>query len=90
YILGTINRLDQPKTNAEKLNDAINKEYRDFPEDFEIMERNQIIHTTKNDVLEFTDLLKDISSIRNYCTIGGEGKILANKEFFDTIQKLIP
>lgn len=90
YILGTINRLDQPKTNAEKLNDAINKEYRDFPEDFEIMERNQIIHTTKNDVLEFTDLLKDISLLRNYCTIGGEGKILANKEFFDTIQKLIP
>ena len=90
YILGTINRLDQPKTNAERLNDAINKEYRDFPEDFEIMERNQIIHTTKNDILEFSDLLRGISKVKNYCTIGGEGKIIANKDYFDSIQKLIP
>lgn len=90
YILGTINRLDQPKTNAERLNEAISKEYRDFPEDFEIMERNQIIHTTKNEVLEFKDLLRDISAVKNYCTIGNEGKIVKNKEFFDSIQKLIP
>lgn len=90
YILGTINRLDQPKTNAERLNEAISKEYRDFPEDFEIMERNQIIHTTKNEVLEFKDLLRDISAVKNYCTIGNEGKIVETKEFFDSIQKLIP
>ncbi len=90
YILGTINRLDQPKTNVERLNDAINKEYRGFENDFELIERNQIIHTTKKEISHFMDLLKDITETRNYCTIGNEGKIVSNKEIFNSIKKLIP
>ncbi|MDD3394539.1 MAG: insulinase family protein [Anaerotignum sp.] len=89
YILGTINRLDQPKTNTERLNDAINKEYRGFEHDFERIERNQIIQTKKRDILEFRDLMQKIVQTKNYCTIGNEGKIESNKEFFDSIQKLI-
>lgn len=90
YILGTINRIDQPKTNMDKLNDAINKEYRGFEQDFEIIERNQIIHTNQNDILNFAELLQDIANMRNYCTIGNESKIEKNKDFFDSIHKLIP
>ncbi|WP_304508542.1 insulinase family protein [Anaerotignum sp.] len=90
YILGTINRIDQPKTNMDKLNDAINKEYRGFEQNFEIIERNQIIQTNQNDILHFAELLQDIAKMKNYCTIGNESKIENNKEFFDSIQKLIP
>lgn len=89
YILGTINRLDQPKTNSERLNDAISKDYRGFEHDFETIERNQIIQTNKNDILEFKDMMQKIVQTKNYCTIGNEGKIEANKEFFNTIKKLI-
>ncbi len=90
YILGTINRLDQPKTNIERLNDVINKEYQGFEQDFELIERNQIIQTTKKDILQFKDLLQAVTELKNYCTIGKEGKIDTNREFFDSIQKLIP
>ncbi|KXL53206.1 peptidase M16C associated [Anaerotignum neopropionicum] len=90
YILGTINRLDQPKTNIERLNDAINKEYQGYEQDFELIERNQVIQTTKKDILEFKELLQAVTSSKNYCTIGNEGKINVNSDFFDSIQKLIP
>ncbi|MDD4844101.1 MAG: insulinase family protein [Anaerotignum sp.] len=90
YILGTINRFDQPKTNIERLNDAINKEYQGLEQDFELIERNQIIQTTKKDILQFKDLLQAVTELKNYCTIGNEGKIDTNRDFFDSIQKLIP
>lgn len=90
YIIGTLNRLDQPKTNVERLNDAINKEYRGFEEDFEVVERKQIINTTKEEILQYMDLLKNIVVDKNYCTIGNEGKIVSNKEFFNSTRKLIP
>lgn len=90
YILGTINRLDQPKTNLDRLNDAINKEYREFDADFEIVERQQILGTTKTDIAKFHGVLQKITETRNYCTIGNEGKINGNKNFFSSIQKLIP
>ncbi|WP_352400724.1 insulinase family protein [Anaerotignum sp.] len=90
YILGTINRLDQPKTNVDRLNDAINKEYRELDEDFEIVERQQILGTTKIDIAKFHEILQRITKTKNYCTIGNEGKINGNKNFFHSIQKLIP
>lgn len=90
YILGTINRFDQPKSNVERLNDAIHKEYRGLQADFETMERKQIIETTKTDILKFQTLLQNITETKNYCTIGNEGKLVLNKDFFDSIQKLIP
>ena len=90
YILGTINRLNQPKTNIERLNDAINKEYRGFERDFETTQQKQIIETTKMDILQFQPLLQSITETKNYCTIGNEVKINSNKEFFNSIQKLIP
>lgn len=90
YVLGTINRLDQPKTNMDKLNDAINKEYRGLEQDFEVIERNQIIQTTQKDISNFAELLQQIVKTKNYCTIGNESKIEINKEFFDSVQRLIP
>ncbi len=90
YILGTINRLDQPKTNIELLNEAIHKEYSEEEKDSEILERTQILHTTNQDIAQLSDLLKSISATENYCTIGNENKINGNNSFFQSIKKLIP
>lgn len=90
YILGTINRFDQPKTNKELLSDAIQKDFRDIDENFEKMERTQILQTTGKDIVHYAAMLKGIGSVENYCTVGNEQKIQATNAFFQRIEKMIP
>ena len=88
YILGTINELDQPKTNMDKLNAAINKFYKNISDESVISQRLEILHTTADDIRKCQNLLKLIDC-QNICTIGNEQKIKNNSEIFDTIQSLI-
>ena len=88
YILGTINELDQPKTNMDKLNAAINKYYKNISDESVIRQRQEILQTTAQDIRECHELLKLISC-DNICTIGNEQKIKANKEYFDQIEPFI-
>ena len=88
YILGTINELDQPKTNMDKLNAAINKFYKDISDKSVIRQRQEILHTTAQDIRQCAELLKLITC-ENICTIGNEQKIKANKELFNHIEQFI-
>lgn len=88
YILGTINELDQPKTNMDQLNAAISKFYKNVSDESLIQQRQEILHTTADDIRQCQDLLKLIDC-QNICTIGNEQKIKTNGEVFRTIESLI-
>ena len=88
YILGTINELDQPKTNMDRLNAAINKYYKNISDDTVIKQRQEILQTTAEDIRQCQDLLKKINC-ENICTIGNEQKIKNQKEYFNYIEPLI-
>ena len=88
YILGTINELDQPKTNMDKLNAAINQFYKNISDETLIRQRHEILQTSANDIRSCKDLLKLIDC-QNICTIGNEQKIKENTEYFDHIESFI-
>lgn len=88
YILGTINELDQPKTNMDRLNAAINKYYKNISDDTVIEQRHEILQTTAEDIRQCQELLKKITC-ENICTIGSEQKIKNKTEYFDFIKPLI-
>lgn len=89
YILGTINRLDQPKTNAEKLNAAINQHYKGISANDLIQERQEILNTSVKDIQNCAALLKIASLQENICTIGSSQIIQKNSEMFYKIEPLI-
>ena len=84
YILGTINEMDQPKTNMDKLNAAIGKFYKGISDESLITQRLEILHTTDADIRQCQDLLRMIDC-KNICTIGNEQKIRANDTLFDSV-----
>jgi len=88
YILGTINELDQPKTNMDRLNAAIGKFYKEVFDESLIRQRLEILHTTAEDIRQCQDLLRLIDC-KNICTIGNEQKIKTNKEIFDMIKPFV-
>ena len=88
YILGTINELDQPKTNMDKLNAAINKFYKNISDETLIRQRQEILQTSASDIRSCHDLLKLIDC-KNICTIGNEQKIKEPTEYFDHIEPFI-
>ena len=88
YILGTINELDQPKTNMDRLNAAINKYYKGISDETVIQQRQEILQTTSEDIRECQNLLRLIDC-QNICTIGNEQKIKTNAEYFDHIEPFI-
>lgn len=88
YILGTINELDQPKTNIDRLNAAINKFYTGITDEMLIQERQEILQTTDADIRSCQDLLK-LVDCENICTIGNEQKIKSQADLFTNIRPLI-
>lgn len=88
YILGTLNRLDQPKTNMDRMNEIISKYYKDISEKSMLQERMEILHTSAADIRSCADLLQWIDCT-NLCSIGNEQKIKANKTVFTKIEPLV-
>lgn len=88
YILGTINELDQPKTNMDRLNAVISKFYTGVTDEMLIQERQEILQTTAEDIRSCADLLQLINC-ENTCTIGNEQKIKAQTDLFTKITPLI-
>lgn len=88
YILGTINELDQPKTNMDKLNVAIGKFYKDVSDESLIKQRLEILKTTDEDIRQCQNLLRLIDC-KNICSIGNEQKINASSKHFDLIEPFI-
>lgn len=89
YLLGTINRFDQPKTNSEMMDYAAAMYFTDTTQEMRQKERLEILSTTADDIRKFSVFLKDLSHTSNICTIGSNEKINADTDIFETIQNLI-
>ncbi|MGN0135261.1 insulinase family protein [Anaerotignum sp.] len=88
YILGTINGLDQPKTNMDQMNEVISRFYKDITDEALIQQRLEILQTTAADIRSCKDLLECIDCA-NICSIGNEQKIKENKIEFTKIEPLV-
>lgn len=88
YILGTINTLDQPKTNMEQLNQAIGRFYKHLSDEDFIQERMEILQTTAADIRSCSKLLSCVDC-ETICSIGNEQKIKSQTELFTKIEALI-
>ena len=89
YLLGTINRFDQPKTNAELMDYAAAMYFTDTTQEMRQKERLEILETSADDIRQFSGFLKELSQVSNICTIGGHEKIKADQNIFESIQNLI-
>ena len=89
YLLGTINRFDQPKTNAELMDYAAAMYFTDTTQEMRQKERLEILETSTDDIRQFSGFLKELSQVSNICTIGGHEKIKADQNIFESIQNLI-
>lgn len=88
YILGTINRLDQPKTNIDRLDTVIAQYYKDITSEMLRQERSEILQTTAADIRDCQALLQALDS-ENICSIGDQQKITAAADLFTEIQSLL-
>ena len=88
YILGTINGLDQPKTNMDQLNEAISRFYKNITDEDLMQERLEILHTTDEDIRSCKNLLECIDC-ENICSIGNEQKIKTSADTFTKIEPLV-
>ncbi len=82
YLLGTINRFDQPKTNAELMDYAAAMYFTDTTQEMRQKERLEILETSADDIRQFSGFLKELSQVSNICTIGGHEKIKADQKYF--------
>ncbi len=89
YILGTISRLDQPKTNTEKFNAAINQYYKGISNEDLKRERLEVLHTSASIIQDCAALLQMAEPLENICTIGNEQLIQKNAGMFTEVEPLI-
>lgn len=89
YIIGTINRFDQPKTNGELLDYGTALYFTGVTEEMRQQERTEILSVSADNIRQYAELLRQISDTANICTIGGEEILNAEKNYFDTVENLI-
>lgn len=89
YIIGTINRFDQPKTNGELLDYGTALYFTGVTEEMRQQERTEILNVTEKDICQYAELLRQIADTENICTIGGEEILNAEKDYFDIVKNLI-
>lgn len=89
YILGTINRFDQPKTNGDLMDDIASMYFTNTTNEIRQKERTEILETTFSDIQAYHTFLTQILQNKNICTIGNAERIYAEQDCFDTITTLI-
>ena len=89
YILGTINRFDQPKSNGEWMDYIAAMYFTKTTNETRKIERTEILETTITDIQNYKDFLTHILEKTNICTIGNADSIEKEKDLFQTISNLI-
>lgn len=89
YIIGTINRFDQPKTNSELLDYGTALYLTVVSDEMRQQERLEILNTTAEDIRNFQNLLMEFSKSQNICTIGSDESLKSEENYFDHIENLI-
>ncbi len=89
YILGTINRFDQPRSNSDLLLQAVFAEYTGLSDEQIQRERLEILGTTVAELRGFVPLLQAVAKSQNMTTVGNTAKVEEKKELFSEVKKLL-
>lgn len=82
YIIGTIARIDQPKTASQKGRTAMQYHFEKTTAGMLEQERKEILSTTAEDISGMSGMVADILAKNNFCIYGSEAKINENKDLF--------
>ncbi len=85
YVIGTMSRMDMPLTPSMKGDRADHLYLSNYSWEDELMERNQVIHTTVDDIRGFSELVNKMMQDNIYCVVGNETKINEASSLFDSI-----
>ena len=87
YIIGTISKLDTPKTPAMKGAAAIGSIISEITHDDRQRERDEILSTTKEDIQNLAELIDACMKEDNLCVFGNDKVVNENSTLFDRIIK---
>ncbi|HNU78213.1 MAG TPA: peptidase, partial [Prolixibacteraceae bacterium] len=82
FIIGTIARIDQPKSASQKGRTAMQYYFEKTTADMLNQERKEILSTTAEDIRGMSPMVRDVLAQNVYCVYGSEAKINENKALF--------
>lgn len=85
YVIGTIGGLDHPLTMEQKSERAVAHYLCHVTHEMLQKEREEVLHTTLEDIRKSADLFDVLSREKSLCVIGNSSKILNHKKLFDTL-----
>lgn len=89
YVLGTINILDQPKQNEEKVDIAVTRYLCGIKNESVQKEREEIVFATQKEINNYAQLFEKTMEENNICVVGNETAILNERNLFDKIRDYI-
>ncbi len=89
FIIGTIARLDHPKTPSQKGEVAVSYHLRGVTQRQRQAERDEILATRQQHVRELARMIKDILSHSVLCVYGNEKILQENKKLFERLVKVV-
>lgn len=89
FIIGTISRLDRPKTASQKGETAYSNYFRKTKLEDLKAERTAILSTTEQDIKDMEKMVADILAKNVICVYGNDKKIEENKALFKSVVKII-
>ena len=89
YIIGTISEMDTPLTNSVRGSRSYSAYLSEIPYDALVKERQEVLHTTAQEIRALAPLVQSALKDENICVIGNDQKIEENKEIFNEIKNLI-
>ncbi len=88
YIIGTVSELDTPLNPAAKGMRSVSAYLTGVTYEDIQRERDEVIGASEEDIRKTADLISFVLSQDNFCVIGNEEKITAQKELFSQIRQL--
>ena len=89
YIIGTIARLDQPRTPAGKGEAAVSYHLRHVSQQQRQAERTEILATRQEDIRDMAKLVEDILKHAVLCVYGSEKVLRENKQLFERLVRVL-
>jgi presequence protease len=88
YIIGTIASLDQPMTNSQKGDLAVNLYFSKRTQDDLQRDRNSVLSTKPEDIRGYSKMIQDVLSQNAFCVYGNEAKIKSEKNLFSNLIRI--
>lgn len=82
-IIGTISDIDIPKSVYNKTREYVIRSYTNDTYDNILKRREEILSTTKKDIISSYDLVRDVIEVKNICVIGNSNQL--SKDLFDEV-----